>query len=61
MEKLKPIKSKTNKAFKKSICAWCNKVIGIFPIENNVNIISHGICKPCFDKCVSKIKDKSIN
>ena len=45
---------KIKKAFKKSVCAWCNKVIGFFPIEYHVNIVSHGICDCCFKEAIRK-------
>lgn len=44
------------KPVKKSICAWCNMTIGIFPIDNYCSIISHGICKICFEACINKLK-----
>lgn len=45
---------KTKRVFKKSICAWCDKVIGFFPIDHHVNIVSHGICDCCFEKAIKK-------
>lgn len=62
MNKLRSLKNPQNysKAVKKSICAWCNNVIGIFPIDNDFSIISHGICKSCFEKCLTKMKNTSV-
>lgn len=57
MTELKKESSKTQ-AYKKSICAWCNEVIGIFPIENDIDIVSHGICLSCFEAISKKVDIK---
>ncbi len=56
---MKIIDSVIKKSYKKSICAWCNNVIGIFPIDNDVDIISHGICEVCLEKCLKKDLDNN--
>ncbi len=38
------------------LCSWCNREISRFPGEDG---ISHGICRPCYEKTIEDIRSFS--
>ena len=40
----------------KIVCAYCKKVIRVEEWENGKEKISHGVCSPCKDKELKKIR-----